>query len=369
MRRTPVMILTRLKLERRRALLAGRRRHIEATRRVAAVRGLNFGIYLAAFPFRYLFGSFDEPNERSNSISKSIKANANSNKANAHKVTNERSNDLERSLVMLALQLAPRSIDDFEGDATAPVADLFASWAADLPTPKKDVVLKAGTIFVNELGKTRAKLLFKLYHTEAEEVLQKAGCPAKDAEAWRRTLEDIVGFEFKQHNVPASAAIIDHEAKKRQKVSGGARSGEKRKRRALTLSDKFAAEGVLEDQAIADECFAVITTPNYETVAIDEPELGKFTDMVMQQYGQDQGRWNLGMPLCRILAKSARGIKLPDRGKVKGCDRNLAQMLYDKSNNRFYVRDTFTQLTHTTHGAPARCSDADPCVRLRRRST
>lgn len=246
----------------------------------------------------------------------------------------------------MVLPAAP-TLHQMEGDADALTVDWFRLFAEDLDGTDAEVCTKIGDAF-KKWRLTRLGALFKLTRVKALETIAQAnaGAPPEDNEAWLESIQMTAGFAFGEATVPSSAALAAPGLR-----SSGVKANNAPSNRVPTITEELQAKGTLVDEDIPPSSFLVIETPDPHLHEITEPELEAWTDSVLESYGERFLRFNLGRPLCRHLGRKAiNKIKLPTYGGKKGDERNIGQMLYDKSRNRKTVSSPHVSNAHRRSG-------------------
>ena len=228
----------------------------------------------------------------------------------------------------------PSRLEAMSEDRDVRTHDFFKEYGADHCDEKRDICVRMADRFVNEHGTTRLGSLFGLNANVAHDVIRESGAPV----GWFETIQDIAGFKWQVHQVPASTSLC--EAGSEGKVVYR-RSRPAKRRHPGTVSDNLSELGTLRDQFIPQEVFeAAIYSTNPALCAIDENEVIAMTDNIVAWALATYGRVNLGMPLCRHFGIQLQRMlpHLPQYGKTAGVNRKWSQMIFNKCNNRFYVR-------------------------------
>ena len=230
------------------------------------------------------------------------------------------------------MELALRSeltLDDFHGDPNALVKDYFKVYCSELPEREAATMAKVADLFFARHARTRFKNFFNLTVNQAESVLTDAGAP----EGYRASIEQPTGFTFREPNVPESASFITVNKRKRPVEETVPSS-----RASRTVAARMTHTEFLNVQ-LSESCYEVILTEDPANNEIEEPEVKAFIDACLEDMAYKHGSWSLGAPLVRAYMKPAKKrLKLPNRGKVRGHERDLAKMVLDKIKNRTNVR-------------------------------
>jgi hypothetical protein len=221
-------------------------------------------------------------------------------------------------MALVAAPLPIRTLSQMRNDADALVADFINAYAAELPPKLATICIVARDLFLKKHLRTRLGSMFRLTLKQAEEVLVEAGADQGDVAGWCASFEDAAGFEFREHNVPVSSHLATSAG-----VVAGSRgpiatrvppSGRHR-----TIGQEL--NEAQEAYVLPECCYDKIDTDDPMTNTIREPELEAFSDAVMEALGTRFGRYNLGMPLCRMLGKQV-AKRLPHIPLGKGKDRS-----------------------------------------------
>ena len=228
-----------------------------------------------------------------------------------------------------------RTLDSFEGDASAEIADFFGTWAGEL-VDEADARMAGdvGAAFVRVHRVTRLGAMFKLPRAKALQTVTDAG----GDEPFLESIELHTGMHFREQTVPHSALLAE---------SGQRSSGEgptqlakdSLPRKTPTISEELVEEGTLHDEVVPFAAWQVIKTPDPHLRAITHPEAEAFFKEILAYYVGRFLRFNMGRDLCKHLGYEIRNkLKLPDYGqgenKRLGDDRDPGQILYELSKNR-----------------------------------
>ena len=219
----------------------------------------------------------------------------------------------------------------------------FEAYAQSLPAPLDAELRTVATALFRKHKRVTLGSLFKVPQVEVEHTIR--GVLPNDPDGvvgWRAALEDSAGFCFASANVPPSAALAkiilpSVDCTKVTKASARIVKGES------TISDDLLAVGVISDTPVDEACFSVFSG-DYAHSTVSNPELGRFLDAILKQFGTRCLKINLGAPLLeKISIQCHRRVPhLPIWGKVPGEERNFKTMLYDKTVNRKHVSPTAT---------------------------
>ena len=239
----------------------------------------------------------------------------------------------------LLLQALPtRSLASFHSDTDARTGDFFEAYANELPADMGVRFKAYGDKFVRRHARVQFKSLFKLGRGQCNKVITDVNTELHEEQAVgeedaiRESIEEAAGFEFQKPTAPESAALVTGKKRKIEEDENGALHGQ-------SLSQIVPRAEQL-DAVLPDYVFDVVTTPDPLNNPIQEHELSAITDETLKFLSKTYGRHNIGLGLARIYAAQIRmKVKIGDRGKknrVLGIDRDLAQMLVEKSRNRTY---------------------------------
>ena len=230
-------------------------------------------------------------------------------------------------------------MEAFKGDGHAKIADFCAAWADEMSGKNAQFVLDMGEAIMDTTGKTRFSMLFDanegLTQKQADQLITEVR--KEPGQGWRKTFEQLAGFEFRVPNVPSHQDLAGAFNAGAYEEDDGMDPPAKRPRRGEgTISFELNALGTLRDQVVEEACFAVIETAHPLVDSITEPDVERFTDAVMCSLAKSYGRINIGTALARHLgAQIAKALpNLPDYGEVPGFKRKWWKMLLAKSGNR-----------------------------------
>jgi hypothetical protein len=234
-------------------------------------------------------------------------------------------------------------MEAMRGDKEAQCMPWFEAYAQSLPAPLDAELRTVATALFRKHKRVTLGSLFKVPQVEVEHTIR--GVLPNDPDGvvgWRAALEDSAGFCFASANVPPSAALAkiilpSVDCTKVTKASARIVKGES------TISDDLLAVGVISDTPVDEACFSVFSG-DYAHSTVSNPELGRFLDAILKQFGTRCLKINLGAPLLeKISIQCHRRVPhLPIWGKVPGEERNFKTMLYDKTVNRKHVSPTAT---------------------------
>ena len=240
------------------------------------------------------------------------------------------------------------TLADMKGDADASVEDFFELYAEELPAALGDKCRRVGNTFLSRYGRARLGKLFALSAGNAREVLQ--ACELD--EGWLETIEEMAGFTFRDHSVPASAALISAVSE----ATGPSMPRVKaEKKRPNTISEELGKDVCEEKipEAIFEQCITDTTDPL--CTAIEEKEIEAISSALLTYYASRYGHIRFGMPLCRHLGKKLghRLPILPAYGETPGKSRRWHKIVYNKARNYSHARPS-----HSNQPPPRCAADA-----------
>ena len=156
------------------------------------------------------------------------------------------------------------------------MADFFEVYAEELPLTQAGIAREIYSNLFKEHARTRFSGLFKLSTTQVDAVIATAG----GGDGWRETIEELAGFSFRKPSAPESAELYSLITKSSVRTS---EKDELAKKGRNTLSAVLAADDTLMDETLDDDVFSCITTVDPRNNPISEPEVEKFTDLVLRQ--------------------------------------------------------------------------------------
>ena len=104
-----------------------------------------------------------------------------------------------------------------------------------------------------------------------------------------------------------------------------------------------------------DEACFLVFSGDYAHSTVSNPELSRFLDAILKQFGSRHLKINLGAQLLEKISRQChkRIPLLPVWGSTLGADRNFHSMLYDKSVNRKHVSPTANPPFTLHHARPS----------------